>query len=170
MSVTVKITGNANLPGLDALAKRLRVGGPMPRELVGVPSGLKEEDGTSLALVAARVEFGGEDERELADGHAGPAQKVQPERPFMRQGIRSGVPEIRRVARHDLAALAEGHGTLADVLDRMGAVGAGAVKKYMAGDNFAPNAPSTIAKKGSEQPTIASGSLRQQITHVPENA
>jgi len=170
MSVTVKITGNANLPGLDALAKRLRVGGPMPRELVGVPSGLKDEDGTSLALVAARTEFGGVEEREVESGQFGPAQKVQPERPFMRMGIRSGIPELRRVARHELAALAEGRGTMTGVLDLMGAVGAGAVKKYMVGDHFAPNAPSTIAKKGSEQPTVESGSLRQQITHVPENA
>lgn len=165
----MRIVGNKNLPGVEALARRLHIGRAAPRELVGVPSGKTEEGGASMALVAARVEFGGEDERELAAGHAGPAQKVQPERPFMRQGIRSGERAIRRVAKHDLREVARGEMTMVETLDRMGAVGAGAIKEYMAGDNFAPNAPSTIAQKGSSQPTIASAALRQTITHVPES-
>ncbi len=153
MSVSVRIVGNQGLPGLDALARRLRVAKGPQRELVGVPSGPVEADGTSLAEVALWTEFGTE---------------TAPERPFMRGGIREGTPEIKRVARHDLALLAEGSGTMETVLGRMGEVGAGAIKRYMTSDNFVANAPSTVAKKGSAQPTIDSGSLRSSITHAPE--
>jgi hypothetical protein len=162
MSATVRVIRDTKGRGLDELARRLRMGSPPPRELVGVPSGAKESDGTSLAQVAAWTEFGHPGGEEGGKG-------AQPERPFMRGGIRAGLPKIRRVARQDLAAVAGGHMGMATALDRMGAVGAGEIKRFMVGDNFAPNAPSTIARKGSDQPTIDSGSLRQQITHVPEN-
>lgn len=150
MSVTLRVVHDTNLAGVEALARRLRE----KRELVGVPSGPKEAEGTSLAEVALWTEFG---------------TSTAPERPFMREGIRQGVPEMRRVARHDLAALAEGNGSMETVVARLGEIGAGAVKRYMVGDHFAPNAPATIAKKGSSQPTIDSATLRNGITHAPEN-
>jgi hypothetical protein len=151
-SVSVKVIRDTKGAGVAALQRRLRA--MVGRVLVGVPAGPTEPDGTSMALVAATVEFGKED---------------QPERPFLRGGIREALPQVRALAKHDLALVAEGSMAVGAVLERIGAVGAGAVKLYMAGDHFAPNAPSTIAKKGSSQPTIASAALRGSITHVVES-
>lgn len=150
-SVSVKVIKDTQGAGVAALQRRLRASAQ--RVLVGVPAGPVEPDGTSMALVAATVEFGKED---------------QPERPFLRGGVRESLPQVRALARHDLAAVAQGTMTIPVALERAGAVAVGAVKEYMTGDNFAPNAPSTIAKKGSEQPTIDTGALRGSITHVVE--
>lgn len=154
MSVTVRVVKDTGGRGLDALAQQLRAAAHS-RVLVGVPAGPTEADGASMAMVAATVEFGKDN---------------QPERPFLRGGVRGSLPEVRAIARHDLAAVAEGHQTISVALERIGAVAAGSVKKYMAGDNFAPNAPSTVAKKGSSQPTIDTSALRQAVTHVVESA
>jgi hypothetical protein len=123
---------------------------------VGVPAGAgNEENGASLAQVAGWVEFG---------------TSTSPERPFLRGGVRTALPLCSRIARHDLAAVAEGKMSMGTALDRQGLAAVGAVKQYMAGPNFAPNAPATIAKKGSSQPTIDEGQLRQAVTHVVENS
>lgn len=152
MSVTVRVVKDTRGRGLQELADRLRAAANS-RVKVGVPSGPTEQDGTSMALVAATVEFGKEN---------------QPERPFLRGGVRESLPQVRSLAAHDLAAVAEGRQTIAVALERAGAVAVGSVKKYMTGDHFAPNAPSTIAKKGSEQPTIDTAALRGSITSVVE--
>jgi hypothetical protein len=155
MSVSVKVIRDTKGRGVAALQRRLSP--PPSRALIGVPSGKEAADGTSLALVAATVEF----------GHTA-VHPDQPERPFLRGGIRSALPLCKRLARHDLAAVAEAKMSLGAALDRQGLAAVGAVKEYMAGSNFAPNAPATIAKKGSEQPTIDTGQLRQSITHRVE--
>lgn len=153
MSVTVRVIKDTGGAGVAALQRRLRAS--VSRVLVGVPAGPVEADGTSMALVAATVEFGKDN---------------QPERPFLRGGVRESLPQVRALAKHDLAAVAEGNMTIPMALERVGLVVVGSVKKYMAGDNFAPNAPSTIAKKGSSQPTINTSALRQAVTHVVESA
>jgi hypothetical protein len=148
----VRIIKDTHGAGLEALAKRLRAG--EHRVLVGVPRGAgAEENGVSLAQVAAFTEFG---------------TSTSPERPFLRGGIRKTLPTVRRVAARDLSAVARGTKTLNGALEMTGIVAVGGVKEYMTGPNFAPNAPSTIKKKGSSQPTIDDANLRQSITHVVE--
>jgi hypothetical protein len=151
--MSVHVLKNTEGRGLMALSQRLAK--LNKRVLIGVPKGKAESDGTPTALAAARTEFGD------------PARN-QPERPFLREGIRSNYPRITRYNVSSLRAVAEGTMTADLALERMGALAAGGVKQYMAGPNFAPNAPSTIAKKGSSQPTIDHGQVRQAITHVVE--
>lgn len=152
-SANVRIIKDTHGAGLYALMKRLGKGG---RVLIGVPSKAGEHrgaGGASVAQVAAWTEFG-----------AGNA----PERPFLRGGVRSSLPNVRRVAAGDLADVAEGRKTMDVALERSGAIAAGEVKRYMAGPHFAPNAPSTIKRKGSSQPTIDKAQLRQSVTSVLE--
>lgn len=150
-SGNVRVIEDTKGRGLDALLKRIGKG--EKRVLVGVPQGSGDDgNGVSVAQVAAFTEFG-------ASG---------PERPFLRGGVREALPEVRRVAAHDLAGVAEGTMPMRAALERAGAIGAGKVKEYMAGPHFAPNAPSTIARKGSSQPTIDKAQLRQSITSVVE--
>ena len=91
-----------------------------------------------------------------------------PARPFLRGGIRSNLAKLSRVGREGLKSAARDLSTLRAGLDLLGVAAVGVVKHYMSGSNFVPNAPSTVKKKGSSQPTIADGQLRQSITHVVE--
>jgi hypothetical protein len=137
--------------GVDKLAKR--IGARARRVLVGVPRGRSEADGNTVAQVAAWNEFGGKD---------------RPERPFLRTGIRVTMPAVLRVAKSDLKDVARGKGTMTIALERAGAIAAGEVKKHIIDGRWVPNAPSTIAKKGSAQPLVDSGMMRQSITHEVE--
>lgn len=151
MSVHVlKDTEGRGLMALSQRLKRLN-----KRILVGVPSGKIEPDGTSTALVAAIVEFGSPD-------------RGIPERPFLRGGIRNAYPTITRYNAPALRAVAEGTMSAEVALAHTGELAVAGVKKEMVSGHFAPNAPSTIAKKGSSQPTIDHGRLRQSITFVVE--
>lgn len=91
-----------------------------------------------------------------------------PARPFLRGGILNNLARISRVGRQALIMIGRGQQTLRNGLETMGVHAAGAVKRYMATGNFAPNAPSTIKKKGSSQPTVDDAQLRQSVTHVVE--
>lgn len=55
-------------------------------------------------------------------------------------------------------------------LQRAGTMGANAAKRWFRDprNNWPPNAPSTIAAKGSDRPLIDTGELRRSITHVEE--
>jgi len=148
----VKVIKDTGGDGLRALAERLRRG--EHRVLVGVPRGAgAEENGASLAQVAAWTEFG---------------TATSPERPFLRGGVREALPQVRRLAASDLSGVARGTMTMNTALERTGVIAAGEVKRYMVGSNFAPNAPSTIVAKGSSQPTVDDAQLRQAITSVVE--
>lgn len=151
--MSVHVIKDTKLQGLQALSQRLKR--LNKRVLIGVPAGKSEEDGTSMALVAAVNEFGS------ADG------KV-PERSFLRAGLRHGFYAITRLNVASLHEVSQGRMTAEMALERTGMVAAGAVKKYIPVGEFVPNAPSTIKAKGSSKPLIDSGSLRQSITWVVE--
>lgn len=50
--------------------------------------------------------------------------------------------------------------------NRAGMVGAAAAQEVFGSGDLAPNAPSTIARKGSSAPLIDTGSLRANVTYV----
>lgn len=149
MSVrVVKDTGGA---GVKAIAKRLRAG--RHAVLVGIPAGKTEADGTSLALVAASNEFGV------------PSKNI-PERPAFRRGIQRHRDQFRELNKRTLPMVADGRMTEEHALGLLGQAGAAAIKQEITEGNFAPNAPGTIRRKGSDKPLINSGALRQGITYV----
>ncbi|HXS93031.1 MAG TPA: hypothetical protein VN736_00410 [Candidatus Limnocylindrales bacterium] len=51
-------------------------------------------------------------------------------------------------------------------LELAGTLASDAAKRYITSGELAPNAPSTIARKGSDQPLIDTGALRRSITFV----
>jgi hypothetical protein len=143
-----RIVQDTNFAGLQALAKRLRAG--TASVLVGVPAGKTEADGTSIAEIAAWNEFG---------------TATAPERPaFRRLGEARHRADFIRLNAANLIRIAEGRMTEEAALGQLGAVAAGKVKQEIADGDFVPNAPSTIAAKGSSKPLIDSGQLRQSIT------
>jgi hypothetical protein len=146
--MSVRVLKDTGGRGLEALARR--IGKARDAVLIGVPSGKTEPDGKSSAQVAAWLEFG---------------TSRSPERPFLRVGIRSGLETFRRLARVDLVGIAEGTLTMDAALERQGAVAAGKVKEGFTTGEWAPNAPSTIERKGSDRPGIDTGAYRQSITY-----
>jgi hypothetical protein len=55
-----------------------------------------------------------------------------------------------------------------DDLNKAGTIGSNAVKRYFTDprNGWPPNAPSTIARKGSDRRNIDKGELRRAVTHV----
>lgn len=117
---------------------------------VGFQGDEKYEDGTTIAEVAAYNEFGSSD---------------TPERPFMRQSFENHESELQAAC--DAAnRLVSSGGSADQALQQIGVVAKGLVQEEIVNGGFAPNAESTIRKKGSEQPLIDTGTMRQSVNFV----
>lgn len=91
-----------------------------------------------------------------------------PARPFVTLAMHLHGDELRRLQARLGLALLQGKLTLDQALGLLGEAAAGKIKQTMADGqlHFAPNAPSTIARKGSATPTINFGQLRGSITYA----
>jgi hypothetical protein len=120
----------------------------LPAVFVGIRGG---GDG-DLLVIAASNEFG------TADGHI-------PERSYLRSTVdekRAGYEAaLTRIVRDEV----DGKSVARVGLERLGAKAVGDVQKKIAALREPPNAPSTIAKKGSSNPLIEDGRLRQSIEY-----
>jgi hypothetical protein len=115
---------------------------------VGFPSNSgKYEDGATLAEIAAINELG---------------SSTAPSRPFMRQSFENHEDELQDACDEVYTVISDG-GTTQQGLEELGAYLVGLVQEEILEGGFAPNAASTIAKKGSEQPLIDSGYMRQSV-------
>jgi hypothetical protein len=150
-SVTVRITKDTGGRGVQALFDRMK---SLDRSvLVGVPSGAKEADGTSLALVAAVNEFGSR-------------SRNIPERSFLRTAIVEGRRLFTRINVANMRSVLHGGMTAFRALDILGVAAVGKVKEKIATGRFVRNSPETIRRKGSSKPLIDTSQLQSSITHV----
>ncbi len=135
------------LRNLRQLGKKADIG-----VFVGVRSGAGEsENGTSMALIAAVNEFGSSDGR-------------VPERSFLRSTVdENNAAYMNRLERATGRAIDQGRGVMRRELGLVGAKVAGDVQRKIRSLKEPPNAPSTIARKGSSNPLIDTGRLRQSI-------
>ena len=84
-----------------------------------------------------------------------------PARPWLNPGVASGEKEYLSIIERVL-----NDGEQLDVaMERVGVVAVGKVQKYMRDLRTPPNAPSTIKRKGSSNPLIDTGALRQSVTY-----
>lgn len=143
--VTDKDLGYSDLlVGINALAAQ-------PAVFVGVRedsgSGV---DGTPMTLIAAANEFG------TSDGHV-------PERSFIRSTIdeknKQYLDVLTKVTRNAL----DGKELAIKGLTRLGLRAVGDIQRKITKLKDPPNEPSTIKKKGSSNPLIDTGRLRQSI-------
>ncbi|MNN26785.1 hypothetical protein D3C81_1403030 [compost metagenome] len=136
---------------LKGLEERMQKDGLV---LVGVPKGAGAyEDGLTIATIAAVNNFG------TADG-------TIPPRPFLAPAIEKGSPQYRRLAELMLPKVMTGEMDMRTLLEQMGQLAEGHVKQEITDLRTPPNAPSTIAGKGSDNPLIDTGALRQAIHYV----
>lgn len=118
---------------------------------VGFQSGeAPYEDGADLAEIAAYNEYGTSD---------------MPARPFMQQSWENHEAELKQVCQQANNIIAKG-GSAEEACKVIGVAGVGFIQQEIVEGQFEPNAASTIAKKGSAQPLIDTGHMRQSVKYV----
>ena len=111
---------------------------------VGFFEGEKYPDGKSVAEVAAFNEFGG--------GHT-------PPRPFMRTLVQNHRKIWRKILQDELPKEDNAHTALATLAEYM----VDDLKDYIKIWTYPPNAPSTIAKKGFNDPLVDTGRMMDSV-------
>lgn len=146
--ITPKITFTGTQQARDAIQKALRELMVDKTVTVGIheDAGQHESSDLTMVHVGAIQEFG-----------AGNT----PARPWLNPGVASGNVEYVSIIEQTLA---DG-GTPEQALNKIGVVAVAKVQKYMTDLRTPPNAPSTIKAKGSSNPLIDSGALRQSVTY-----
>lgn len=91
-----------------------------------------------------------------------------PERSFIRAWADENADTHQDFLRRAGVEIVKGRLTATQALDQVGLKMVGEVQTRMAGGIPPPNAPSTIAKKGSSTPLEDTGQLRSSITHKVE--
>jgi hypothetical protein len=90
----------------------------------------------------------------------------RPPRPFMQQTMDREGAKFQGVMRDLVKMIYAGQMSTKIALERIGNLGASEVKRSFTVERFAPNTAYTIARKGSSQPLIDTGALRQGVTFV----
>lgn len=152
------IRTTVTLEGGERLRKVLRdaLKGGVAAVEVGFFSTARYPDGTPVAAVAAWNEFG----TKRGSG-AGRRQHV-PERPFFRQAIKameSGLVDLLIDGIDPKKGVVDRH-----LADRIGAYAQGQVQKQIIELDTPINADSTVARKGSSNPLVDTGTMRNAVT------
>jgi len=114
------------------------------------------QDGTPIAAYAAYNEFG-----TSGGGWGGPI----PARPFLGATFDDKRETWGRVADVAISQALTGERSFADGLGILGTMAQQDVQTTIASGDFAPNSPVTVALKGSSQPLIDTGAMRQAIRY-----
>jgi phage gpG-like protein len=116
--------------------------------------GILGEDGAkpSILLIASVHEFG--------------SMKVNiPERSFIRAGFDQNANKIQQKAQLLLEQVLTFRLSPSNFFDVVGEYAVGLIQEYITDLQDPPNKPGTIKAKGSSNPLIDTGRLRQSITH-----
>ncbi len=109
-----------------------------------------EDDGTDICDIAAWNELGTE--------HI-------PSRPFLRKSVDENEGKINQFLQAEVRSLASGK-TAETLLNEIGTFQKSLVQEKIMEGSFAPNAESTIRRKGSSKPLIDTGRMRQSVNYV----
>ncbi len=109
-----------------------------------------EEDGTDLCDIAMWNELG--------------TEKI-PARPFLRKSVDENTGVINTFLQAQKEDLLRGV-SAEQVLKNIGLFQKDLIQEKMTNGSYAPNAVSTILKKGSSKPLIDTGRLRQSVNYV----
>lgn len=88
-----------------------------------------------------------------------------PARPFLRSSFDDHQSEYETDLQKGAAKIMDGHARPAVVLMQLALKAVGHVKRRITSLRTPPNAPSTIAAKGSSNPLIDTGELRNAVTY-----
>jgi len=126
------------------------------------PGGTSYGYATAAAANKGKVRFLKTGAGYMQLGVTGAHKITIPARPWLKPGVESGTQEYLAIVQSKIAAGAN----IDAVLEEIGVTAAGIVQKYMTDLKSPPNAKSTIRQKGSSNPLIDSGALRQSVTYA----
>lgn len=150
--VHVRTSGGHSLRA--ALASALKASGVTSLK-VGFFKTAKYPDGTQVAAVAAWNEFGTRTEK--GGIHI-------PERPFFRQALKRGEEGAKKILLEEIDPLSMSvNESLGDLI---GLHYATEIQKRIVDLREPPNAPSTVERKGSSNPLVDTGFMRQSVTYL----
>lgn len=89
-----------------------------------------------------------------------------PSRPFMRQSVDDHEREIVAFCEAKIRALCSGRTSAEQILKELAVFQKGLIQQTIVDGSFAPNAPSTVRKKGSSQPLIDTAHMRQSVMTI----
>ena len=93
-----------------------------------------------------------------------------PERPFLRNAMRANQNKYREGLRHGAVEILRQGTSIPTILARLGALAQGDIQSEITSLSSPPNSPVTIKLKGSSNPLIDSGEMRQRVTWKVDNA
>lgn len=108
-----------------------------------------EDDGTDICDIAAWNELGTED---------------IPSRPFLRKSVDENGDRINELIDHESGRLMNG-GSAEQTLKNTGLFQKALIQEKITEGDFAPNAGSTVRKKGSSRPLVDTGRMRQSVNY-----
>lgn len=128
---------------------------------------LKKFRGGRYALVGIHEDAGLVEGEQMTEAELGALQHFGtdgppkiPARPWLDVGVQSGAVDYIAYVRDQIGAGAN----LDMVVEGVGILAAGATQQYITDLKTPPNAPYTIAKKGSDNPLIDTGRMRASVT------
>ncbi|MFA1738015.1 hypothetical protein ACDX69_10615 [Lysinibacillus fusiformis] len=124
----------------------------------GIEVGIFGSDDSFYAMIAAVHEFGITIRKERGS-------IVIPERSFLRSTFDEKNDEWVKFMKKQIPKLLDGQMNARTICERLGAKMVGDIQKKLTQLDDPPNAPSTIAKKGSSNPLIDTGGLRMRVTY-----
>ncbi len=110
-----------------------------------------EDDGTDICDIAAWNEFG---------------TSNIPSRPFIRDAVDNNGEQVAKMLQQEMAAVLNGESTTETLCKKAGLKMKDIIQESIKDGDFAPNAASTIARKGSSHPLIDTGRMRQSVMYV----
>ena len=128
---------------------------------IGIFSGATREDGSDMLEIAYTHEFGG---RSTIDTAEGPVQIWVPERSYLRAWFDQNAAALQDTAERLLGQVLDGKITAHAALDAIGGYAATHIQQFMVDLKRPPNAPITIARKGSSNPLIDTDQLMNSVT------
>lgn len=145
----------------------LKLKGPT-KVKVGFPAGKADGD---IVMRAIWNEFGtrGSGQAFMTDrggGFGGPI----PERPFMRGAMRANRGKYQRAMSAGAREILQSGSSLRSVLSRLGIIAQGDIQSEITSLQSPPNSPTTIRLKGSSNPLIDTGEMRQKVTWKVDDA
>lgn len=125
--------------------------------LVGVPQEKTEREGNSEPITNAELMF--------IHTNGSPIRNI-PKRPTIEPTIEENKERISEMFKTAVNKILDNKGDGRADLEKIGLWTVNKIKAKFGSDELVPNAPSTIAQKGDNNPLIDTGQLRNSITYV----
>jgi len=142
-----KLTRQKNRGGVEALKKRVKISGTVDVGIID--AGLHSSGDITVAGIGFAHEFG----------------VGVPERSFMRSTIQTGKKDIIALQKKLLGQIQTGQTDVVKALGLVGEVFADLIRQKIVSIRTPPNSPQTIVAKGSSNPLIDTGQMKNSITY-----